>query len=1026
LQGDSSAHAFVGEPGIGKTTLATALCQSARQLGFKVVWGRSWEAGAIQAYWPWRQILDGLPASGQSPAVERLRDLWGESDLADFSTTDPRVAQLQLFEAVAQAIRAAANEAPLVLVLDDLHAADRASIELLACVLRMRIARTGWIITWRDAESERANVRDLISAVARESNVCALRPLSAVDSAGLVTETLGAVDTALVDKLFQATSGNPLFLVEVLRSVELLGGAPALQALKDLPVTQGVQTIVRERTSRLPPPERALLEVASAIGRDVDARSVADASGEPLHDIREVFARLCTAGFLRDRGNDAWSFSHVLVRDALYRGLEAERRRAIHLRIAQALDGRVRLGEVGLSGARVHHALDALPLSSKSDLAHWAIEASGQARAQSAFDDAVALLERALREVAEDDRLQADVLVALGWAYGDAGRAGEMRDAFSRVLPLARRMGDAHLLARAVIGYGARYVFGDVRSDLLPLLDEAEAALGSERGGLHARLLARRAAAMTPAADSSRPLAMARAALAELGPETDDRTFIDVAIGAGAALGDHSDPVERIPLNTRLVDAARRESDQVLQLRGLARLATDHLEAGDMPRADAVLAEWRSLLKTLPHPGYTWMAPLFESMRGLIEGRFAQSRAAVEEAVAIASASKAENATRAIALHRHHLYLLEDDREALRENEPHLLRTLGGMPELSKVVHLSVLSRCGELERLRAELAAVSLELPCVQATLSLGLLGEAVAPLGATAHARAVRGRLAERASSNASWGIFGFFCGLPVPATLGLLASVEGDTAAAGPLFEAALARAASTGAKAHEVWVRYWYGSALNDAKQLERAGELADALKMTGFASRLRSKAGPSEVTPAFFTLQREADGWRINRGSRAFFVSDVRGMGMLAQLVARPGEEQHSLDLAGAGDSAGDLGDAGELLDDTARAAYQRRARELKERIEDLEERGDVDGAEHARTELEAIARELSRATGLGGRKRRAGVATERARSLVQRRIREAIRRIEQADPELGAHLEGAIRTGIFCSYLGLRGPPPNR
>jgi predicted ATPase len=63
LNGDSAAHAFVGEPGIGKITLATALCQSARQRGFRVVWGRAWEAGAFQAYWPWRQILDGLPAT---------------------------------------------------------------------------------------------------------------------------------------------------------------------------------------------------------------------------------------------------------------------------------------------------------------------------------------------------------------------------------------------------------------------------------------------------------------------------------------------------------------------------------------------------------------------------------------------------------------------------------------------------------------------------------------------------------------------------------------------------------------------------------------------------------------------------------------------------------------------------------------------------------------------------------------------------------------------------------------------------
>jgi hypothetical protein len=147
------------------------------------------------------------------------------------------------------------------------------------------------------------------------------------------------------------------------------------------------------------------------------------------------------------------------------------------------------------------------------------------------------------------------------------------------------------------------------------------------------------------------------------------------------------------------------------------------------------------------------------------------------------------------------------------------------------------------------------------------------------------------------------------------------------------------------------------------------------------------------------------------------------MGMLAALVARPGEELHALELStghSESNEAIDAGDSGELLDETARRAYRRRGQQLAEDLEEAEARGDVRGAEAARVELEALARELSRAEGLGGKARRAGSAAERARVAVQRRIREAIRRIGQFDAALGAHFEMCIRTGTFCSYEPLR------
>lgn len=106
----------------------------------------------------------------------------------------------------------------------------------------------------------------------------------------------------------------------------------------------------------------------------------------------------------------------------------------------------------------------------------------------------------------------------------------------------------------------------------------------------------------------------------------------------------------------------------------------------------------------------------------------------------------------------------------------------------------------------------------------------------------------------------------------------------------------------------------------------------------------------------------------------------------------------------------------------AKAAYRSRIAALRAVAEEAEEAGDRARSERARDELELLEKELSRAFGLGGRARRAGVESERARVNVQRRISDAIRRISDAEPALGKHLSLAVRTGITCSYARERDP----
>ncbi len=163
------------------------------------------------------------------------------------------------------------------------------------------------------------------------------------------------------------------------------------------------------------------------------------------------------------------------------------------------------------------------------------------------------------------------------------------------------------------------------------------------------------------------------------------------------------------------------------------------------------------------------------------------------------------------------------------------------------------------------------------------------------------------------------------------------------------------------------------------------------------------------SPEHAIFRKEGEYWTLGHGDKSFRLKDTKGLGYLAHLLRHPGVEFHVLDLAGgiarqqekyeaspltrgfprgtedlekAGIHVGSLGDAGEMLDEQAKAAYKRRLAELREELEEAKEVGNVERAEHAEREIDALTRELSRAVGLGGRSRRAASASERARQSI--------------------------------------------
>jgi tetratricopeptide (TPR) repeat protein len=284
----------------------------------------------------------------------------------------------------------------------------------------------------------------------------------------------------------------------------------------------------------------------------------------------------------------------------------------------------------------------------------------------------------------------------------------------------------------------------------------------------------------------------------------------------------------------------------------------------------------------------------------------------------------------------------------------------------------------------------------------------------------------------------------GLPVPVLTADAARVrakvlaaEGDTAAAITVLEDGLARLGELELPLVRVTLH------VDLARLLDAPGQRAEAIVEARAAAALLARLDVvlgTDVVDLFgrlgvdvssslgrpgcrlATLERDGKWWTAGCADTAVRLPDTKGLRYLAELVTHPGAERHVLDLVdlvegvGAGVDRRHLGDAGELLDATARTTYRRRVEELRDDVEDALAIGDDERAAALQAELDALVGELARAFGLGGRQRTASSASERARLNVTRALRAAIARLSEALPEAGAVLDRRVRTGFYCAY----------
>jgi hypothetical protein len=265
------------------------------------------------------------------------------------------------------------------------------------------------------------------------------------------------------------------------------------------------------------------------------------------------------------------------------------------------------------------------------------------------------------------------------------------------------------------------------------------------------------------------------------------------------------------------------------------------------------------------------------------------------------------------------------------------------------------------------------------------------------------------------------------------GLVAHTLGEIDGAIAHFETALATNARIGALPQLAHTQHELASSLRARGDRERAATLeaeaaATAARLGLVALQQQLAAGdvappaavavpaPQVPGPAHrgARLRREGDLWSVACESELTRLKDTKGIVYLLELLRHPGREFHALDLGGAEHLR--TGDAGELLDADARSAYKARLEELHGELDEAEEFHDIGRTARLREEMDVLAGELARASGLGGRVRKAGSDAERARLNVTRALRKVVRKIQAECPVLGRHLDRSVQTGLFCAY----------
>src|SRR5437588_674384 len=569
-----------GEPGIGKTRLATQLAVHGHGDGATVLYGRCDEDLGVP-YGPWVRALRHYVTEAPDEILRAHAEQYG-GELAQLAPeirtrvpgypepreTDPETERYLLLGAVTSLLEVATRDAPMVLILDDLHWADSPSLSLLRHVAThdapLRLLVLG---TYRDAELATDHpLAVLLADLHREEGVSRI-PLSGLEEDHVVTlmeaaagHELTGPGRRLAQAIVRETDGNPFYVAELLRHLReagaLVQGADGRfrieGRIEDLGLPQSVREVVGRRVKRLSEPSRQALAVAAVIGRDFDV-------------------------------------------DLLARVLETDE------------DSLLDLLEEAAAASVVDEAL------------RWfgqGLELRGETRG--------------------DPAEHCDLLIGLGEAQRQVGDPAH-RETLLAASEIAGELGDADRAARAALSNhrGWNSVFGEVDRERIAAIERAVELDAGRNPARSARLIARQAVELQFDRDYERRWALAEEALAMARRSGDARTLGNVLFDYIYANTSRVGAAEVRVLTDELLEIVGSLDDPALHFRTTVQEAIWLVIEGKLADAEVEIARLRTIAPGLGQPVVRWFATYFDAAFRAITGDLEESERLAEEALRI-------------------------------------------------------------------------------------------------------------------------------------------------------------------------------------------------------------------------------------------------------------------------------------------------------------------------------------------------------------------------------------------------------
>lgn len=879
-QGGRQITFIAGEPGIGKTTLAARAAIEAWSQGALVLFGRCDEESLV----PFQPFVEAIGHYVEATPAEELRRRLADhaADLAllvpgvvrrlpELATVRPSgtdTDRYRIFEAVTALFSALGAGAPLVVLIDDLHWADRPTLQLLTHVARtcgdVALLVLG---TYRDTDLVRTHPMAETLVDMRKANLVERVMLRGLSPDEVVAMVAGHGDPTPPDRelglaLWEQTEGSPLFLREILRHLSETGAIAArdngrwvaTKRVEQLGIPEGVKEVIGRRLTRLSEQANLALRSGSVLGRELRLDVLEPVTGLGTEEMLDALEEATAAGIVAEVASapGRWTFTHALVRHALYEELSITRRVRLHQRVGEALEALAPDAPGPHLAELAFHFSQAAVAGGADKAINYGKQAGEYSLASAGYEEAARHFEAAL-EVAEDAGVDretcADLLLAQGGAERRIGDPRPARATFERVVALVGGA-DPVRLARAAVGYagGENLRFwtqvGVADPRCIELLEQALQALGPQDNGLRAQTLGTLAQELqwVPGAEQLREELSAEAvAIARrLG---DAATLASVLLARNLAV---ASPGYFEEVRTNAAESLRL-ADELgngqLRAWSISHSLLAHLWLGDVDRAKELIEASEQACDAIKDPA----AFMIDSVRGCLaaaEGRLAESEALLRRSFTAGQAVRDPNTFLTFGASMALLRLLQGRWAELAGPLEAIITSLPGIAGFEHAARAYSFSAVGMVDEARAQLNLVDPGDPAslprnVMFLGALQALARAYLTVGVRNRAQVIYDLMApyEHCDAAVGWIPIG-----PVSLGLAYAAAASGRLDIAEGHFEAGLAAVRSRGWTSFVVEAEVYYATML---VQRDGPGDRERALEMTEELIALATQIGAAD-------------------------------------------------------------------------------------------------------------------------------------------------------------------------------------